>query len=49
MVERNLKVMDTAAVVLCEEKRIPICVFDLHVRGHMMRVLEGERIGTLIH
>ena len=49
VVERNLKVMDTAAVVLCEEKRIPICVFDLHVRGNMMRVLEGERIGTLIH
>ena len=49
VVERNLKVMDTAAVVLCEEKRIPICVFDLHVRGNLMRVLQGERIGTLIH
>lgn len=49
VVERNLKVMDTAAVVLCEEKRIPICVFDLHVRGNMMRVLDGQKIGTLIH
>lgn len=49
VVERNLKVMDTAAVVLCEEKHIPICVFDLHVRGNLMRVLQGERIGTLIH
>jgi len=49
VVERNLKVMDTAAVVLCEEKRIPICVFDLHVRGNLMRVTQGERIGTLIH
>jgi uridylate kinase len=49
VVERNLKVMDTAAVVLCEEKRIPICVFDLHVRGNLVRVTQGERIGTLIH
>lgn len=49
VIERNLKVMDTAAVVLCEEKKIPIRVFDLHVRGNLVRAIRGERIGTLIH
>ncbi len=49
VVERNLKVMDTAAVVLCEETRIPIVVFDLHQRGNLIRAIQGETIGTLIH
>ena len=46
VIEKNLKVMDTAAVVLCEENGIPIVVFDLHQRGNLMRALQGERIGT---
>ena len=48
VIERNLKVLDTAAVVLCEENKIPIVVFDLHVRGNLMRVIQGETIGTRI-
>jgi uridylate kinase len=48
VIARNLKVMDTAAVVLCEENKIPIVVFDLHERGNLVRAIEGERVGTLI-
>ena len=48
VIEKNLKVMDTAAVVLCEENGIPIVVFDLHQRGNLMRAIQGERIGTRI-
>jgi uridylate kinase len=48
VIEKNLKVMDTAAVVLCEENAIPIVVFDLHQRGNLVRVLRGETIGTRI-
>ena len=48
LIERNLKVMDTSAVVLCEENAIPIRVFDLHQRGNLTGVMRGEPIGTLI-
>jgi uridylate kinase len=48
LIERNLKVMDTSAVVLCEENAIPIRVFDLHRRGNLLAVMRGEPIGTLI-
>src|SRR5206468_2946700 len=48
VIERDLKVMDTAAVVLCMENHIPIVVFDLHARGNLVRVLRGEPVGTFI-
>jgi uridylate kinase len=48
VIERDLKVMDTAAVVLCKENRIPIVVFDLHKKGNLVRAMRGEAIGTII-
>ncbi len=46
---RRLKVMDAAAFSLCMENDIPIVVFDFFKKGEMMRVLRGERAGTLVH
>ena len=40
--------MDTAAVVLCKENRVPIVVFDLHQPGNLVRACRGESIGTLV-
>jgi uridylate kinase len=48
VIERDLKVMDTAAVVLCKENHIPIVVFDLHKKGNLVRAMRGEAIGTII-
>jgi uridylate kinase len=48
VIERDLKVMDTAAVVLCKENGIPIVVFDLHRKGNLVRAMRGEPIGTII-
>ena len=48
VIERDLKVMDTAAVVLCRENDIPIVVFDLHKKGNLVRAMRGEPIGTII-
>ena len=45
--ERNLRVMDTTALSLCMDNNLPIYVFQL-ARGNIRRVLEGERIGTII-
>ncbi|MEO8096462.1 MAG: UMP kinase [Acidobacteriota bacterium] len=45
---RNLRVMDASAVSMCRDNNLPILVFDLNVRGNIMRMAMGESIGTLI-
>ena len=49
MLARNLKVMDASAVAMCRDNRMPMVVFNLNVRGNIMRMAMGEPIGTLIH
>jgi uridylate kinase len=46
---KNLRVMDASAVAMCRDNRLPIVVFNLNVRGNIMRMAMGEPIGTLIH
>ncbi len=46
-IERGLKVMDTTALSLCMDNRLPIYVFEL-AQGNIRRVAAGERIGTII-
>ena len=46
--ERDLKVMDAAAVALCRDNRIPIKVFNLLTPGNIRRVVEGADIGSLV-
>jgi uridylate kinase len=43
------QVMDATAVSLCMENKLPIIVFDLRDDGNIRRVVDGERIGTLVH
>jgi uridylate kinase len=45
---RNLRVMDASAVAMCRDNRLPIVVFNLNVRGNIMRMAMGEPIGTII-
>ena len=45
---RNLAVMDTTAIVLCKEHKIPIRVFNMKVQGACRKIIAGEDIGTLI-
>ena len=49
VLSRNLRVMDASAVAMCRDNRLPIVVFNLNVRGNIMRMAGGEPIGTLIH
>ena len=46
-IERGLKVMDTTALSLCMDNRLPIYVFEL-AEGNIRRVSAGERVGTII-
>ena len=46
---RGLKVMDLTATALCKENHLPIIVFNMDVVGNLKKVLDGERIGTLVY
>lgn len=45
---KRLAVMDASAIAMCRENRLPIQVFNLNVRGNIMRMAAGENIGTRI-
>lgn len=45
---QDLRVMDSTAIALCKENNIPILVFDLTVRGNIVRAAKGEPVGTIV-
>ena len=49
VLDRELKVMDTAAFALCRENSMPILVFDLFAEGNLMKAVRGEKIGTIVN
>lgn len=46
--EKNLNVMDMTAITMCRENNLPIMVFNMNIKGNLLRLLEGEEIGTLV-
>ena len=44
----ELKVMDATAISLCMSNKLPIVVFNMKTPGNIVRVLKGERIGTIV-
>ena len=49
ILEKNLRVMDLTAATLCRDNNINIYVFALSDEGNLMKVINGENVGTLIH
>lgn len=47
--EKNLKVMDMTAFTLSHENNLPIIVFDMNKKGNLLRVVQGEDVGTLVN
>ncbi|MFM8917021.1 MAG: UMP kinase, partial [Bacteroidota bacterium] len=47
--ERDLKVMDMTAFTLCQENNLPIIVFDMNRRGNLLKLMSGQKVGTLVH
>ncbi len=47
--EDNLKVMDATAFALCRQGSIPIVVFNINDPAALQGILEGKKIGTLVH
>ena len=48
VLEKNLQVMDAAAISLCRENNLPIVVFNLGQKGNIRRVVMGEPIGSVV-
>lgn len=49
VIKEGLKVMDMTAFTLCQENNVPIVVFDINKPENLMKIIEGERIGTLVN
>ena len=47
-ITNNLRVMDMTAFTLCMENQLPIIVFDMGTPGTLLRVVTGEKVGTLV-
>jgi uridylate kinase len=48
VLSHDLRVMDGTAIALCKEQNIPILVFNLSVRGNILRAIKGESVGTIV-
>ena len=48
VLRKGLQVMDATAISLCMDNNLPIIVFDVTTDGNVVRVVNGERIGTLV-
>jgi uridylate kinase len=46
--DKGLRVMDMTAFTLCNENKLPIIVFDMNTSGNLLRLVEGEEVGTLV-
>ncbi|MFH1962374.1 MAG: UMP kinase [bacterium] len=48
VLSKGLKIMDSTAISLCMENSLPILVFNLTQAGNIKRVVQGEKIGTIV-
>ena len=46
---RNIKVMDLTAITLCKENNLPVQVFNMDKKGNLLKVVNGENVGTVVH
>jgi uridylate kinase len=49
VLQKGLKVMDSTAITLCMDNKLPIIVFNLRDHGSMGKVINGENTGTIVH
>ena len=48
VLQRGLSVMDSTAISMCMENKLPIIVFNLNVHGNIQRVVMGEKVGSTV-
>jgi uridylate kinase len=47
-IKKGLRFMDQSAIALCQENDLPIVVFDMGVTGNIQKVVQGEKVGTIV-
>jgi uridylate kinase len=47
-IARDLKVMDSTAFAMCRENNLPVIVFNMNIKGNLLKLISGEKIGTLV-
>lgn len=45
---KGLEIMDMTAFTLCKENNLPIIVFDMNKKGNLKKLLQGDKVGTLV-
>jgi uridylate kinase len=48
-IHKGLNIMDMTAFTICKENNLPIVVFDVHNPDNLVRLINGEQVGTLVH
>ena len=48
VLSKNLKVMDSTAFTLSQENNLPIIVFNMNKEGNLLKIISGEKIGTIV-
>jgi uridylate kinase len=46
--EKGLKIMDLTAFTLCKENKLPIIVFNMNIKGNLVKIIKGEKVGTVV-
>jgi len=46
--DKNLRVMDLTAFTMCKENKLPVIVFDINEPGNLLKIVKGEKLGTLV-
>ena len=49
VLNQNIKVMDSTAISLCMDNKMPLIIFNLKEKGNILKLLKGEKLGTFIH
>jgi uridylate kinase len=46
--EKNLKIMDLTAFTFCHENNLPVIVFNMNIPGNLLKLINGDKIGTIV-
>jgi len=48
VLNQKLNVMDSTATTLCMDNKIPIVVYNMNVKGNLLKVINQENVGTIV-
>ena len=49
VLNKRIKIMDSTAISLCMDNQMPLIAFNVKQKGNIVRIVKGEKLGTLIH